>query len=523
MATRTAPPKSPPRRSAPAAASGPATEPDPFDLSRPSQAQQPELPMTVAPAAGEVDEVRQSLSVISTHLAKFDEASTLLPELEKKYKNVVYAVDTAQGMTDAKAARKAIKDPRVAVENARVAAKAPLLKLGRDIEAQANAIKNRLSAIETPIDQQITAQETKEAERKAALEKRVREVQGTPSMCIGKTSAQLQEVLDGIVSLPLEEFAEFRPQAAAAQESARQQVALLLQQAKQADELAELKRKQDEAETRRAGLQSRVDAIGDALTLPYKTSERVQQAIDRVTSMPIGEDFAEFAPAAREKKVAVIGQLVALRDEKKRAEDAAAAAAAPRLVKDAGSYNGSSIDAIVTGGGLSAGQLQHGTVDGLAPDAARIYPDEPRQTYVSSAPLVSTVVPGIGRRYLPGVEPTGKLDDQSRTVDIAQGSRMALHGEGGPSDIVGLSDHDRINEDGAQRLHSAFGPDVDPGQPVRRTGGGIPRFQSIDPDAVEKTLREPPSDAELLMMVAEHYDVPDYVANAWLIAFARRH
>lgn len=552
MATRTAPPKSAPRRKGPERASAPA-DPDPFT----DPPRQQEL-TTANPEPGtaiDVSAARAGLAVISTQLAKFDEVKGLVPELERKYKGVAFAVDTPKGMEEAKAARKAIKDPRVELEHARVAAKAPLLKLGRDIEAEAQALTVKMKSIEDPIDGQITAQETKERNRKADLERRVLELQNTPSQCIGKTAAQLEEVLEAINSTPLETFEEYRPRAAAAQESARQQVAAMLAQAKQAEEAAELRRKMQAEEDRRAALQLRVNALADCLALPYRTAARVQAAIDHLTATPIGEDFEEYAPAAREKKVDTLAKLVALRDEKQRAEDAAAAAAAPTPAP-----------------APTAGQQEHGTVDGLPSGAARIYPDEPgfervteevkdagsynggsigaTVSYTRRIEAVPARDPRATQLYARG---RAALESAGMVPPPAQAPLLNTRGPMGMDNAPQATDHDRINDEGAQALHQAFGPggadnvvdatiDEDLAQPFVRaslgpvdvkTGGehdghaaqvagyefvtgARGRLSVPDPDVVDAEVRRRPTDAELLYVIACHYDVPREVAASWL-------
>lgn len=281
-------------------------------------------PAPVAPAAN--DEARAAIATINAQLSEFDKVEAGLADLERKYKGVAYDCTTKKGMDDACAARLDIRKPRFAVESARKAAKAPVLKLGRDIDARAATITARLLAIEDPIDAQVKVQERKEAERKADLERRIAEIEATPKQCIGKTAVQLQEVLEGLDTLPLADFQEYRERAAKAQFDAQQAVRVLHQQAIQSEELAALRAKQEVEENRKKLLQQRVDAIADPLHLPYRSSERVQQAISRLEALAIGEDFQEFAPAAREKKTLVLAQLGAMLEKKLAAEKEAAEA-----------------------------------------------------------------------------------------------------------------------------------------------------------------------------------------------------
>lgn len=121
------------------------------------------------------DEARSSLALVQTTLTEFDKVEAGIAELERKYKGVVYPVITAKGMREAKAARAEIREPRYAVQNTAKDAKKPLNDLKRNIDARAEYIRSRLLAIEEPIDQQITAQEEREAAEKARREQIDRE------------------------------------------------------------------------------------------------------------------------------------------------------------------------------------------------------------------------------------------------------------------------------------------------------------------------------------------------------------
>jgi hypothetical protein len=475
-----------------------AEKPDPLSP------QQDLAPAPAAAPAGPPDEARTAIATITSQLVEFDRADSQVPELQRKYAGVAYAVDTSKGMEDAVLARREIKKVRVDLEHARVAAKQPVLQLGRKIDERATQITAKLAALEDPIDGQIKAQERKEAERKADLERRIREVSATPAQCIGKNSAQLQEVLESLDTLPLADFQEYREQAAKAQFDAQQAVRTLLQQAKQAEELAELQAQQRREDARRAAIRQAIDAIAaPLLQLPMcRTAARVQTLIDNVRAVNIADEvYQEFAPAAREKKSEVLATLIAAHREKQSAEDAAAAA--PRAEQATKTYpNGAPMfgqhvkengDRVMLdeqgkrsvfcdvdeGDALPAARPD--TVDGLPPGARRIYPDEPRESYVRS-------------------------------------------------------DHDRINDEGAERLHRQFG-DVSAG-PGRSLAHGFKRVMSrplnpqhSEPDdpftapaaragsemAMSSAPR--PSDAEMLAVVADHYEVDAVTAAGWLRTF----
>lgn len=131
-----------------------------------------------------------SLALVQNTLKQYDRVEAGLADLETKYKDVVFAVTTTKGMEEAKAARRAIREPRYAVDKAADAAKAPLNALKKEIDNRKTAITNRLVELETPIHAQIKAEEDrleaiKEAEKKAKAE----------------TAARIQAAIDGIRGL----------------------------------------------------------------------------------------------------------------------------------------------------------------------------------------------------------------------------------------------------------------------------------------------------------------------------------
>jgi septal ring factor EnvC (AmiA/AmiB activator) len=118
---------------------------------------------------GEIEQVQGVLT-------EFSRVEAGLAALRAKHGNTVYEVSTTAGMDAAKAARAEIREPRFALEKVRKAAKAPLLAIGRRIDAEAVRITEAILAIYTPIDDQIEAEEARkvverEAKRAAEVER----------------------------------------------------------------------------------------------------------------------------------------------------------------------------------------------------------------------------------------------------------------------------------------------------------------------------------------------------------------
>jgi len=160
---------------------------------------------------------------VTQAVAEFDRVAAGLAELESKYKGVVYEVTTTKGMTEAKEARRAVREPRIEVEKIRKAAKAPILALGKKLDAEAARITKALEAIEGPLDDQIKAEESRqeserqekveaEIKRVSDLQARIGEIRAEVTRCAGLSARELAEILE--LWSPLgNDFQEFQPQA----------------------------------------------------------------------------------------------------------------------------------------------------------------------------------------------------------------------------------------------------------------------------------------------------------------------
>ena len=119
-------------------------------------------------AAPEGELLSADLQKVGAALTEYSKVDAGLAELRKTYGAVIYDVKTTAGMDAARKARLAVREPRYRVEEIRKSAKAPLLALGKQIDGEAKRITAALLEIETPIDEQIRAEETRrETERKA--------------------------------------------------------------------------------------------------------------------------------------------------------------------------------------------------------------------------------------------------------------------------------------------------------------------------------------------------------------------
>jgi hypothetical protein len=119
--------------------------------------------------------IRASLVQLDGALAEFEAIEAGFAALEAAHPaNLACDVTSPKGMREAIAGRAAWRDPRIATEKARKAGKAPVLALGKDIDARAAAITARLEVGEANYHEQIAAEETRK--KAEAEEKRLAEV-----------------------------------------------------------------------------------------------------------------------------------------------------------------------------------------------------------------------------------------------------------------------------------------------------------------------------------------------------------
>ena len=175
------------------------------------------------------------LQQIETALTEFKTVDAGIAALRERHANVVFEVATPAGMKAAIEARREIREPRLAVERIRKAAKAPILALGKTLDAEAARITKALEALEEPIDRQIKDEEDrKEREKQAKI----------------------------------------------AAEAARVQ-----------------------------GIQDRIADIRAAVTAAPKDSAGILRTIEALSAVAIDESFAEFVEAAADAKAATLGRL----------------------------------------------------------------------------------------------------------------------------------------------------------------------------------------------------------------------
>ena len=166
-----------------------------------------------------------NIEKVSGALAEFSRVEAGIAALTEAYAGVIYDVTTTEGMSAAREARRIVREPRYEVEKVRKDAKAPLLALGKEIDAEAKRITAALLAIEEPIDQQIAAEEArKEAERQAKIlaeqqrvEKiraRIEQIRGMATTAAAFSTDKISRRISELAQVSIDDsFAEFKDEA----------------------------------------------------------------------------------------------------------------------------------------------------------------------------------------------------------------------------------------------------------------------------------------------------------------------
>lgn len=246
--------------------------------------------------------MQKNITRIQTAMADLDRIESELPEVEKQFaKDVVYEITTTKGMKSAIEHRAAWRDRRITVEKAREMAKAPILELGRHVDARAKRLEEQLRLGEDPIHKQIRAEEDrKAAERQArinaeagrvlAIQEALAGIGQDVLIACGKTSADIQSLIDRMTGTqpdPLV-FQEQIDQARAAWSAALVKLDTALK-AKRWEE-AEAKRIADECaakEARRIEEEARLARVADEQAQAARVLAEERAKLDR--------DLAELA------------------------------------------------------------------------------------------------------------------------------------------------------------------------------------------------------------------------------------
>lgn len=257
-----------------------------------------EAPKSVVPA------------VAVTDIAEYRPHEEQIVRLETSYAKLVVDCSSSEGLASAKEVRVDIRDVRYALANTTKTALVPYQQKVKDAQARVNqvkefgeALKDRVLAIETPVDEAIKAEEKRvadakaerervEAERVETIRAKITRFSSVAAAYASRSAADIADILQGVkvsVILP-EDYAEFEAEGTIARDNAIEQLetlhksavereeaaAKLLAQQKELDELREKQRIADaEAEELR-----KQRAEEDRLRLKKQQDELDQQRRD---------------------------------------------------------------------------------------------------------------------------------------------------------------------------------------------------------------------------------------------------
>ena len=260
----------------------------------------------------ETEESKKSIApaVAVTDIAEYRPHEEQIVRLETTYGKLVVDCSTSEGLANAKEVRVDIRDVRYALANTTKTALVPYQQAVKDAQARVNqvkefgeALKDRVLAIETPVDEAIKAEEKRvadakaerervEAERVEAIRAKITRFSSVAAAYASRSAADVAGILQGVkesVILP-EEYGEFEAEGTIARDNAIDQLeslhksaiereeaaAKLLAQQKELDELREKQRIADaEAEELR-----KQRAEEDRLRLKKQQDELDQQRRD---------------------------------------------------------------------------------------------------------------------------------------------------------------------------------------------------------------------------------------------------
>lgn len=288
------------------------------------------------------------LEVVSKAITDINAVSVGIADLKSQYGGIVYEVATTAGMDAAKAARLAVRNPRYEVERIRKAAKAPLLTLGKKLDAEAARIEGELLQIERPIDQQIKTEEDRkdrerqakidaELKRVADLQERVAELRGCQTLSPTSGAALVASHIADLERLVVDEsFQEFQQQAEDAKAAGLARlrsvyIAAVAHEAEQArikverEELARLREAEAlrvaQENARRAEEERAAKVARDAETARHNEQLRKQREEQEAAASAERMRIADEAEAARKLVEAEEKRLAAERAELARQQE----------------------------------------------------------------------------------------------------------------------------------------------------------------------------------------------------------
>lgn len=197
-------------------------------------------------------------SVAVTDIAEYRPHEEQIVRLETTYAKLVVDCSTSEGLANAKEVRVDIRDVRYALANTTKTALVPYQQKVKEAQARVNqvkefgeALKDRVLAIEAPVDEAIKAEEKRvadakaerervQAERVEAIRTKINRFSSVAAAYASRSAADVAIVLQSVkesVILP-DEYAEFEAEGTIARDNAIEQLETLHKSAVEREEAA---------------------------------------------------------------------------------------------------------------------------------------------------------------------------------------------------------------------------------------------------------------------------------------------
>lgn len=209
---------------------------------------------------GETGSTKNAIApaVAVTDIAEYRPHEEQIVRLETSYAKLVVDCSTSEGLASAKEVRVDIRDVRYALANTTKTALVPYQQKVKEAQARVNqvkefgeALKDRVLAIEAPVDEAIKAEEKRvadakaereriEAERVEAIRAKITRFSSVAAAYASRSAADVANVLQNVkesVILP-EEYAEFEAEGTIARDNAIEQLETLHRSAVEREEAA---------------------------------------------------------------------------------------------------------------------------------------------------------------------------------------------------------------------------------------------------------------------------------------------
>lgn len=264
----------------------------------------------------------------TTAIQEYSATEAALAELKLRLKDAKYDVATTAGMTTAKQDRRELVTLRTSLEAKRKEIKAPALAYCNLIDKEAKRITSELLALETPIDEQIKAEERRKAEEKAererlaaeaqkALDDKIAAISQLPLKVIGKNSGEIQVFL---AALEAKEFGgEFTGETLVRAQAVKQSAVDTIRQALADTLAAEEKAAQAERERVEREAREAEERKAEALRKEAERVELERQEAERKAEYE--RQQAELAEQRRLQEIEAAKQRLEMADLKRKQEE----------------------------------------------------------------------------------------------------------------------------------------------------------------------------------------------------------